>query len=90
MRTVGAEHGTVTRESGGSRPSTGPLLCVSIVDFLVVVFFFVRVRRSKGDEGGGEPAQLYLTMCLLEIWIEGRTGFDLLRETAYIIYFNQK
>ena len=45
--------GTVTRESGGSRPSTGPLLCVSIVDFLVVVFFFVRVRRSKGDEGGG-------------------------------------
>ena len=58
MRTVGAEHGTVTRESGGSRPSTGPLLCVSIVDFLVVVFFsFVcdAARGVKAEGGGGSP-----------------------------------
>ena len=49
----------LTRESGGSRPSTGPLLCVSIVDFLVVVFFSFVCDAARGMKGaGGKPAQL--------------------------------
>ena len=54
-RTVGTGL-CLTRESGGSRPSTGPLLCVSIVDFLVVVFFSFVCDAARGMKGrGGSP-----------------------------------